>query len=164
MQTEHMLGFVARLFIHGALGAQADKFQAVAHDGVDRAAVKVVFQGVQGGNGGIIHLIAIDATDMVMFLGNPVIAFLAAAEFQGLNFAQGGQNFKVAIDGAQTDAWQALAHHLIQGVCRWMDVFTAQDLQNDLALFGKARFAGGNQILICPFLLWSRGFSPQDRF
>jgi hypothetical protein len=47
----------------------------VADNFIHRCGVELVFNLIQGGNGGIRHPVALNATDVVVLVANPVIPF-----------------------------------------------------------------------------------------
>ena len=109
-----------------AIRAQAGKLKIVTDDFIHRCGVELIFNLIQGGNGGILHPVALDATDMVVFAANPVIPFQGSAEFELLDFTQLRQHFQVAVDCTQADSGQVPANPLIQFICTGVVVMAPQ--------------------------------------
>ncbi len=70
----------------GTVRAQTGELEIVAYDFENRGAVKLIFNLVQGGDGCIVHPVALNATDMVVLAADAIVPFQGSAEFEFLNF------------------------------------------------------------------------------
>jgi hypothetical protein len=85
---------------------------------------------------GIDYPAAVKTADMVMVLGHPVKSFETAAELKFLNFATGGKNLEVAVNGSEADARKTFADHFIDFIGTGMGADFAKFFQDDLTLPG----------------------------
>jgi hypothetical protein len=65
--------FAGLVVFFGAFGTKAGKLQIVANDFKYGGLVELVFDLIQRGDGCIIHAVAVDAPNVIMFMRNAVI-------------------------------------------------------------------------------------------
>jgi hypothetical protein len=135
-----LTGRVPLVLLSGAMGTQSGEFQIVADDFKDRGAIEIIFQFVKRCDGRIVNAVAADTADVVVFVGNTVVTFHAAGEFQPLDFSRIAEHIEVSINGAQADPGQPFSHPLVNFIGGWMVVKSADLFQNDLSLSGHPHF------------------------
>ena len=122
----------------GAVRAQAGKLEIVTDNFVNRCAVKLIFDLIQGGDGRILHPVALHTTDMVVFAADAVIPLQGAAELELLYFTQMRQHFQVAVYSAEAYPGQALPDPGIQFVGTGMIIAAPQLFKDNHPLLGRS--------------------------
>jgi hypothetical protein len=126
----------------GAGWAHPDKFQAMADDGKDGAAVKFILELGQRSDRGIVDPAAAHASDVIVISGVAVKALQAPAKLQGLDFLEFREHFQVPINGGQRDAGQQAAHPFVEFIGAGVRIGPAQLFENQLSLAGHPQVGG----------------------
>jgi len=109
--------------------------------------IKFIFELVQRRDGSVVYPVAAHASDVIMPVRIPVIAFQSTAKFQFLDFSHFDEDFKISINSAETDPGYAPAYHLINFICAGMFLLLLQLFKDDLALPGHSNVLGLEQIV-----------------
>lgn len=118
------------------MGADTGEFQTMAENLEGGQLARRLFYIEIRGKIKIVNPAAQVTAHMIMNMGRAVKTLLGAANIQFLNNAAPGHDLKIAVDCAQADFWQPLAHHLVEYVGSGMRGQAAQLVENDLALPG----------------------------
>ena len=120
--------------LRGTPGTKSGEFEIVSDNLIDRRAVEIIFEFIERCNGRIVNAVAADTADVVVLLGNAVVALHGAGELQALDFTQFAEYIEVPVYGAQTNAGQSFAHPFVYFIGRRMVVDLADLFQNNPSL------------------------------
>jgi len=119
-----------------ALRTDPGEFQAMLENGKGGQLARCLFYIEIRRKIKVVNPAALVAADMVMDMGFPVETLLGAADIEFLDDPAFGHDLQVAVDRAQADFRQPLAHHLIKYISGGVRSHAAQLIEDDLALSG----------------------------